>query len=266
MRSLREQARPRRAPSASALSAHCDHNRSRLTRPVGRIPQPPAGFSFPGFVAFEALRGFRLGADVSAVAGAGGRRTITAGSVARSPPRVNHFGASHADPPRVPRPLRRRRRRCSPPRRSPPPTPEPLFKISLAQWSLHRAFFGQQEVEKLDPLKFAEIAKKDYGIDAVEYVNQFFKDKKNGRGVPEGPEEGRRRQRRQERPDHVRRRGQPRRPRREEAAQGRSRTTTGGSSAAKFLGCHSIRVNAAATGSSGYDEQIRSSPPTACAS
>lgn len=51
---------------------------------------------------------------------------------------------------------------------------EPLFKISLAQWSLHRALFGK----KLDPLQFAKIAKADYGIEAVEYVNQFYKDKK----------------------------------------------------------------------------------------
>ncbi len=50
---------------------------------------------------------------------------------------------------------------------------EPWFKISLAQWSLHRAFFGK----KLDPADFATIAKKDYGIEAVEYVNQFYKDK-----------------------------------------------------------------------------------------
>ena len=54
----------------------------------------------------------------------------------------------------------------------------PLFKISLAQWSLNKAFFGRGGVEKLDPLKFAEIAKKDFGIDAIEYVNQFYKDKK----------------------------------------------------------------------------------------
>jgi sugar phosphate isomerase/epimerase len=52
-------------------------------------------------------------------------------------------------------------------------TKKPLFLISLAQWSLHRAFFGK----KLDPLDFAVIAKKDYDIDAVEYVNQFYKGK-----------------------------------------------------------------------------------------
>lgn len=50
---------------------------------------------------------------------------------------------------------------------------EPLFKISLAEWSLHRALFGR----KMDNLDFAKAAKQDYGIDAVEYVNQFFKDK-----------------------------------------------------------------------------------------
>src|SRR5262245_28467371 len=55
---------------------------------------------------------------------------------------------------------------------------EPLFKISLAQWSHNRAFFGRGGVEKKDPLKFAEIAKKDYGIEAVEYVNQFYAAKK----------------------------------------------------------------------------------------
>jgi len=59
---------------------------------------------------------------------------------------------------------------------------DPLFKISLAQWSLNRAFFGRKGVQKLDPLKFAEIAKRDYGIEAVEYVNQFYKDKKNDDG------------------------------------------------------------------------------------
>ncbi|MCE9526944.1 MAG: TIM barrel protein [Planctomycetales bacterium] len=50
---------------------------------------------------------------------------------------------------------------------------EPLFKISLAQWSLHKTLFGG----KLDNLDFAKTAKEDYGIDAIEFVNQFFKDK-----------------------------------------------------------------------------------------
>ncbi|MGD8279082.1 MAG: sugar phosphate isomerase/epimerase, partial [Gemmatimonadota bacterium] len=49
----------------------------------------------------------------------------------------------------------------------------PLFQISLAQWSLHRAL-GAGEVNHLD---FARIAREDYGIVAIEYVNSFFKDK-----------------------------------------------------------------------------------------
>ena len=51
-----------------------------------------------------------------------------------------------------------------------PPVSEP--KISLAQWSLHRAL----ENGDMKALNFAKIAKNDYGIDAVEYVNQFYVD------------------------------------------------------------------------------------------
>ena len=50
---------------------------------------------------------------------------------------------------------------------------QPLFSISLAEWSLNRTLFAG----KLDNLDFAKTAKSDFGIDAVEYVNQFFKDK-----------------------------------------------------------------------------------------
>ncbi len=53
------------------------------------------------------------------------------------------------------------------------------FKISLAQWSLHKAFFAK----KLDPLDFAKISKQQFGIEAVEYVNQFYKDKKKDDGT-----------------------------------------------------------------------------------
>src|SRR3712207_132814 len=54
-----------------------------------------------------------------------------------------------------------------------PPQEGELFSISLAEWSLHRALFSKQ----LDHLDFARVAKQEYGISAVEYVNQFFKDK-----------------------------------------------------------------------------------------
>ena len=129
------------------------------------------------------------------------------------------------------------------------PRPEPLFKISLAQWSLHRAFNSK----KLDPLNFAKIAKDDYGITAVEYVNQFYKDKKNDgaylsdlkkvatdSGVTsvlimcdgEGAL------------------GDADAAKREKAVDNHKKWVEW----AKFLGCHSIRVNAQSSGS--YDEQI----------
>ena len=47
------------------------------------------------------------------------------------------------------------------------------FQISLAEWSLHRALKANQ----LDNLDFAKTAKTDHGIEAIEFVNQFFKDK-----------------------------------------------------------------------------------------
>ena len=50
----------------------------------------------------------------------------------------------------------------------------PVFKISLAEWSLHRYFFNNKTKSNLD---FPEIAQKEFGIYAVEYVNQFFPDK-----------------------------------------------------------------------------------------
>jgi sugar phosphate isomerase/epimerase len=48
-----------------------------------------------------------------------------------------------------------------------------FFKISLAEWSLHRTLFAG----KLTNMEFPAKAKNDFRINAVEYVNQFFKDK-----------------------------------------------------------------------------------------
>ena len=48
-----------------------------------------------------------------------------------------------------------------------------FFEISLAEWSFHRALFAK----KMTNLDFPVVAKQQYGINAVEYVNQFFKDK-----------------------------------------------------------------------------------------
>lgn len=47
------------------------------------------------------------------------------------------------------------------------------FKISLAEWSHQADLFAG----RFDHLDFPSIAKLNYGIDAVEYVNQFFPDK-----------------------------------------------------------------------------------------
>ncbi len=65
------------------------------------------------------------------------------------------------------------------------------FRISLAQWSLHRAFYGETPAGTdrvtllrtdpdrvlngtLHPLDFPVIARRDYGIEGVEYVNTFM--------------------------------------------------------------------------------------------
>jgi L-ribulose-5-phosphate 3-epimerase len=49
----------------------------------------------------------------------------------------------------------------------------PIFRISLAQWSLHRTL----KKGELDHLDFAKVAKERFGIEAIEYVNQFFMNK-----------------------------------------------------------------------------------------
>ena len=49
-----------------------------------------------------------------------------------------------------------------------------VYKISLAEWSIHRSL----EAGLVSNLDFPRIAKKNYGLDAVEYVSTFF----NGKG------------------------------------------------------------------------------------
>lgn len=48
-----------------------------------------------------------------------------------------------------------------------------MLKISLAEWSLHQALQSGQ----MSNLDFPVCASKEFGINAVEYVNQFFMDK-----------------------------------------------------------------------------------------
>ena len=47
---------------------------------------------------------------------------------------------------------------------------ELFFDISLAQWSLNKKLFGGE----LDNMDFPEYTKKNFKIDALEYVNQFW--------------------------------------------------------------------------------------------
>jgi len=125
----------------------------------------------------------------------------------------------------------------------------PRFKISLAEWSFHRTIGAG----KLDNLDFAKTAN-ELGIDGVEYVNQFFKDKAKDkkylrdlklRAAGEGvwsvlimiDGEGAL--------------GAPDAAKRTEAVENHHKWVE----AAQYLGCHSIRVNAQSSGS--YDEQIK---------
>ena len=48
-----------------------------------------------------------------------------------------------------------------------------MFRISLAQWSLHRML----SAGKLDNLDFPALTRSEFDIGAVEFVNSFFKDK-----------------------------------------------------------------------------------------
>jgi len=126
------------------------------------------------------------------------------------------------------------------------------FKISLAQWSWHRRLRGQQE-PKMDNLDFAKEAKA-MGVKGLEYVNQFFKDKAQDKKYL--------REMKKRAADNGLKSllimcdgegnlGDPDAARRTQAVENHYKWIE----AAKFLGCHSIRVNAASSGS--YEEQIK---------
>ena len=48
---------------------------------------------------------------------------------------------------------------------------KPIYKVSLAEWSLHKALYAGE----MNNLDFPVMAKNDFGIDGIEYVNSFFK-------------------------------------------------------------------------------------------
>jgi len=125
----------------------------------------------------------------------------------------------------------------------------PLFGISLAQWSFHQALFGG----KMDHLDFAVTARREYGIEAVEYVNQFFKDKARDQeylGEMKKRAEGEGVKSLLIMIDSEGALGDPDEKKRTEAVENHYKWVD----AAVFLGCHSIRVNARSNG--GYDEQM----------
>ncbi len=133
-----------------------------------------------------------------------------------------------------------------------------FFSISLAQWSLHRYFKrwtsdGYTNGEG-DPLDFPAISRNEFGIDALELVNTFYFEKVNAQGYlgelknrcdSEGvksllimvDDEGML--------------GDPDDASRKQSVSNHYRWVE----AANFLGCHSIRVNAASEGT--WDEQMK---------
>ena len=120
---------------------------------------------------------------------------------------------------------------------------DPLFRISLAEWSLHRTL----NAGRLDALDFARASREDYGIEAIEYVNSFFKQYAEDRSYL-----GQLKQRAE---DHGVKSllimvdgegaiGAPDDAQRTTAVENHHKWVE----AAKFLGCHSIRVNAQSRG------------------
>ena len=123
------------------------------------------------------------------------------------------------------------------------------FKISLAEWSLHRTLYSGN----LDHLDFASVAKNDFNLDAVEYVNSFFFDKAKNKTYL-----GEMKTRASDLGvesllimcDNEGDLGDPDNMKRKIAIENHHKWVE----AAKYLGCHSIRVNARSKGS--YEDQI----------
>ena len=125
---------------------------------------------------------------------------------------------------------------------------EPLFKISLAQWTIN----PELKSGKVDNLDFAKVAH-DHGIHAIEYVNQFFMDKANDTAYL-----GEMKKRAADlgvksliimcdREGNI---GDPDEKKRNQTVENHRKWLD----AAKFLGCHSIRVNAGSSGT--WEEQV----------
>lgn len=126
---------------------------------------------------------------------------------------------------------------------------EPRLRISLAQWTINK----EHRSGKVDNLDFAKIAH-DHGIKAVEYVNQFFMDKALNNAYL-----GEMRKRAADLGvksllimcDNEGNLGDPKEDKRAQTVENHRKWLD----AAKFLGCHSIRVNARSAGD--WDEQVK---------
>lgn len=129
----------------------------------------------------------------------------------------------------------------------------PLFQISLAQWSLNKRFFKREGHEPLDHLDFAKIAA-EIGVTGLEYVNQFFFDKAQDNAYL-----GEMKKRAADHGvqsllimcDREGNLGDPDEAKRAKTVENHLKWLD----AAAFLGCHSIRVNAASDAKLPFDEQ-----------
>jgi sugar phosphate isomerase/epimerase len=126
-----------------------------------------------------------------------------------------------------------------------------LYKISLTEWSLNRSLFSGI-IQHLD---FPSVAKQEVGLNAVEYVNQFFMDKAEDKsylaelkkrcddlGVKSVLIMC----------DNEGRIGDPDATMRKQSVENHYKWIT----AAQFLGCHSIRVNAYSEGSAEEQQKL----------
>ncbi len=127
---------------------------------------------------------------------------------------------------------------------------KPWFEVSLAEWSLHRTL-GAGTMTNLD---FPRVAREVYGIGGIEYVNSFFKDKAR--------DEVYLKDLKKRCSDHGVKSvlimcdgegalGDPDSVKRMQTVENHHRWID----CAKYLGCHSIRVNAQSSGSA--EEQMK---------
>jgi L-ribulose-5-phosphate 3-epimerase len=129
---------------------------------------------------------------------------------------------------------------------------KPLFNISLGEWAFHRALFSKS----MKHFDVAKISKKECGIDALEYSAQFFMDKADDmeylrelkkRATDNGVKAV------LITVDSQGNIGDPDETKRLKAVKNHHKWVE----AAKFLGCHAIRVNALSDEKLSADEQAK---------